>query len=134
MANTKKTPQKHRGESDDYIGGCAHKHCQLNQWTEEAMAAAIIDYNQLCGQLGAGNVSISSVAHQHNIPTMTFWKRYSKPKTFLFSICVAPSLTVSCCVLSACLVCTFCFQDSRMCCGDQPLLRRKRSLQGLVSR
>ena len=47
MANTKKTPQKCREESDDYIGGHAHKHCQLNQWTEEAMAAAIMDYNQL---------------------------------------------------------------------------------------
>ena len=63
MANMKKTPQKHRGESDDYVRGHAHKHCQLNQWTEEAMAAAIIDYNQLCGQLGAGNILISSVAH-----------------------------------------------------------------------
>ena len=64
MANLKKPPQKHRGESDNYVGWHAHKHCQLNQWTEEAMAAAIIDYNQLCGQLGAGNISISSsVAH-----------------------------------------------------------------------
>ena len=73
MANTKKTPCKCKWD-DDYIGGCAHKHCQLNQWMEEAMAAAIIDYNQLCGQLGPGNISISSVAHQYNIPTMTLEK------------------------------------------------------------
>ena len=81
------------------------------------------------------HVSISSVAHLTQHSNYDFLEKVQQThETFLFSIYVAPSLTVSYCVLSTYLVCTFCFQDLRMCCGDWPLLRRKRLLQGLVSR
>ena len=87
----KKKTRKHKGKDDDYVGGQAHKHCRLNLWTEEAMAAAISEYNTLCGQLGPGDVSINSVAKRYNIPTTTFWKRY-KNKTDTFLFCVTCSL------------------------------------------
>ena len=75
MANTKKSPCKGECKWGNDDGGQAHKNCQLNQWSEESMAAAITEYNHLCGQLGLGNVLISSVANRYKIPATTFWKK-----------------------------------------------------------
>ena len=56
--------------------GRSHQNICLNQWDEEAMMYAIQEYNSLCVQHGANNVSIKAVAERYQIPRTTFLKRY----------------------------------------------------------
>ena len=57
-------------------GGRSQQNVQLNQWGPAAMQAAIQEYNDLCAKHGSDAVSIKSVAKKHQIPAMTFRKRY----------------------------------------------------------
>ena len=73
MGNHK--PQKKKQPGRRQSGGRSHQNMRLNWWDEEAMMYAIQEYNSLCVQHGADNVSIKAVAESYQIPTTTFWKR-----------------------------------------------------------
>ena len=71
-----KKPRKKKPKGGRLADGRSHWNECLNRWHEEAMMYAIQEYNSLCVQHGADNVSIKAVAEGYPIPTTTFWKRY----------------------------------------------------------
>ena len=73
MGNCKPPKKKQLGRRQS--GGRSHWNIRLNWWDEEAMMYAIQEYNSLCVQHGADNVSIKAVAESYQIPATTFWKR-----------------------------------------------------------
>ena len=85
MGNRKCWNKKPKGRS----GGRSHQNVCLNRWNEEAMVIAIQEYNNLCVQHGADNISIKAVAESYDIPTTMVWKRYNPelcPPELLLSI------------------------------------------------
>ena len=73
MANHKPPKKKQLGRRQS--GGRSHQNIHLNRWDKEVMMYAIQEYNSLCVQHGADNVSIKAVEESYQIPTTTFWKR-----------------------------------------------------------
>ena len=70
-----KKPRKKKPKGGRPAGSRSHQNICLNRWDEEAMMYAIQEYNSLCVQHSANNVSIKAVAESYHIPTTTFWKR-----------------------------------------------------------
>ena len=95
-----KKPKKKKPKSGRPTGSRSHQNICLNRWDEEAMIYVIQEYNSLCVQHGADNVSIKAVAESYHIPT-TFWKRYihelsAPPPKLLLDLSVVDVVVCSC--------------------------------------